>query len=86
MDDSIFIQYWMVLIITLWMFFVWNKYHPIVDGSYLHIMDVFCMGQISSNIGSFLIKPHRIQRIEFNYPIMLEMDASHIRELTLISL
>ena len=41
MDDSIFVQYWMLLIVTLWMFFVWNKFHPILDGSYHHVMDVF---------------------------------------------
>ena len=32
-----FIQYWMILTITLWMVFVWNKFHPILDGS-CHIM------------------------------------------------
>ena len=61
MDDSIFVKYWMLEIITLWtfflyginfiqywilllwMFFVWNKFHPILDGSYHHTMDVFCI-------------------------------------------
>ena len=31
----------MVLTITLWMVFAWNKFHLILDGSYYHVMDGF---------------------------------------------
>ena len=35
----------MIIFITLWMFFVWNKFHTILDDSYhiihVHIMDFF---------------------------------------------
>ena len=33
-----FVQKWMILVISLWMFLVWNKVHPIMDDSY-QLMD-----------------------------------------------
>ena len=35
-----FIQYWMVLIITLWMVFAWNKLHLILDGIYWMVLTI----------------------------------------------
>jgi hypothetical protein len=38
MDDS-YIQKWMILVISLWMFIVWNKFHPKMDDFVHPIMD-----------------------------------------------
>ena len=43
LDDFIIIQYWMNVVISLWMILVWNKFHPKLDDFYHSFMDGFCI-------------------------------------------
>ena len=62
---------------TLWMFFVWNKFHPILDDFYHQLMDAFCDPRYDEG-PKVVMEVEETSMVALGYPIP-ECDHSSLR-------